>query len=202
VEQEFIESIIRLQVILDQTVEAIGIIAELRDPYTAGHQCRVTKLACALAEEMGLDSQRLEGLKVAGSLHDLGKITIPAEILSRPGRLSDNEMMMIRTHAEASYEILKKISFPWPVAEICRQHHERADGSGYPRGLAGEEILLEARILAVADVVEAMASHRPYRPAVGIEAALEEITRQRAILYDPAVVDACVRLFAEKEFAF
>ncbi|MFZ5449790.1 MAG: PAS domain S-box protein [Thermodesulfobacteriota bacterium] len=199
-EQELVASFIQLQLVLSQTVEAIATIAELRDPYTAGHQRRVTKLACALAEEMGLESNRIEGLRFAGFLHDLGKITIPAEILSRPGKLSPYEMSIIRSHAEAGYEILKKISFPWPVAEIVRQHHERLDGSGYPRGLAGEDILMESRILAVADVVEAMASHRPYRASLGIEKALEEITRNKGILYDPQVSEACVRLFTEKGF--
>jgi PAS domain S-box-containing protein/putative nucleotidyltransferase with HDIG domain len=201
-EQELIASLIQLQIILQQTVEAIGTIAELRDPYTAGHQRRVTRLACALAEEMGLDSNRIEGLKIAGLLHDLGKITIAAEILSRPGKLSPSELSLIRTHAEASYEILKNISFPWPVAEICRQHHERLDGSGYPQGLKENDILLEAKIMAVADVVEAMASHRPYRPSLGIEKALEEITKNKGVLYDARIVEACVKLFSEKDFKF
>lgn len=201
-EQELIASMLELQVVLRQTVQAIGTIAELRDPYTAGHQQRVTKLACALATEMGLDANRIEGLTFAGLLHDLGKITIPAEILSRPGKLNPHEITIIRTHAEASYEILRKISFPWPVAEIARQHHERMDGSGYPQGLKGDDILLEARILAVADVVEATSSHRPYRPGLGLDKALDEITRNSGKLYDPEVVDACVRLFTEKEFSF
>jgi PAS domain S-box-containing protein/putative nucleotidyltransferase with HDIG domain len=201
-EQEFIASLIQLQVVLQQAVEAIGSIAELRDPYTAGHQRRVTKLACALAEEMGLETNRIEGLKVAGFLHDLGKITVPVEILNRPGKLSQIEMEIIRAHAEAGYEILKKISFPWPVAEIVRQHHERLDGSGYPRGIQREDILLEARILAVADVVEAMGSHRPYRAGLGIDKALEEITKNKGMLYEPEVVDACINLCTKKNFRF
>jgi PAS domain S-box-containing protein/putative nucleotidyltransferase with HDIG domain len=202
VEQELHESLRRTQTVLTQTVEAISTIAELRDPYIAGHQRQVTRLACALAEAMGLDSDRIEGLKVAGFLHDLGKITIPGEILSRPGKLNPHELQIVRTHVEASYDILRKIAFPWPAAEIVRQHHERLDGSGYPRGLIGEETLLEARILAVADVVEAMASHRPYRPALGIQAALEEISRNRGILYDPEVADACRKVFLEDKFTF
>jgi PAS domain S-box-containing protein/putative nucleotidyltransferase with HDIG domain len=202
VEQEMIQALIQLRVVMHQTVKAIGTLAEYRDPYTAGHQRQVTKLACAIATEMGLESDCIEGLKVAGFLHDLGKITIPAEILSRPGKLNHHELTIMRTHAEASFDILKKINFPWPVAEIVRQHHERLDGSGYPQALAREDILLEARILAVADVVEAMGSHRPYRPALGIEAALEEITKNRDILYDPEVVDCCLRLFREKGFQF
>jgi len=201
-EQELIQSLIQLQVIMLQTVDAIGTIAELRDPYTAGHQRRVTKLALALAQKMGMDDNRITGLRVAGVLHDLGKITVPAEILSRPGKLTENEMMMIRYHAESSYDILKKIDFPWPVAEIARQHHERFDGSGYPKGLTGDDILLEARILAVADVVEAMASHRPYRPSLGINAALEEIARQKGVLFDPEVVDACIQICVKENFSF
>jgi putative nucleotidyltransferase with HDIG domain len=172
----------------------------MRDPYTAGHQARVTRLACAIAKETGLPDERIQGLNVAGTLHDLGKMYVPAEILSKPTRLTESEMMIIKAHPQAAYDILKGIEFPWPVAQIVLQHHERRDGSGYPQGLSGDDILLEARILAVADVVEAMASHRPYRPAHGIDKALEEISQNRDLLYDAGVVDACLKLFREKGF--
>ena len=175
---------------------------ESRDPYTAGHQERVAELAVAIAKEMGLPERRIMGLRMAGFLHDLGKIAIPVEILKKPIPLNKLEFDLIKTHPEVAYEVLKEIDFPWPIAEIVYQHHERIDGSGYPRGLKDDEILLEARILAVADVVEAMSSHRPYRPAYTIEEALEEIVRNKGKLYDPEVVDACVKLFKEKKFSF
>jgi putative nucleotidyltransferase with HDIG domain len=197
-EQELIASLIKSEVMLIQTIEAISAMAELRDPYTAGHQQRVTQLALALAKEIGLAPDHTEGLRVASLIHDIGKIAVPAEILNRPGKLNDYEMNIIRIHSEAGNDILKKIDFPWPVAQIVLQHHERLNGSGYPQGLQGSDILQEAKILAVADVVEAMASHRPYRPALGVEAALEEITKNKDNLYDPEVVDACVKLFNEK----
>lgn len=184
------------------TVSALASALEKRDPYTAGHQRRVTQLACAMAREMGLPKDQIAGLKVAATLHDIGKITTPTDILSKPVKLGKHEMALVRNHARASYDILKMVDFPWPVSPIILQHHERLDGSGYPAGLKGEEILLEAKILAVADVVEAMASHRPYRPALGIEKALEEIYRFKGILYDPEVVEACIRLFSEKNFKF
>jgi GAF domain-containing protein len=173
-------------------------LSELRDPYTAGHERRVGRIAKAIAVELGLDDKTAEGLEVAGYLHDLGKITIPAEILARPGRLSEAEFMLIKGHSEASHSVLKQVEFPWPIAEIVLQHHERLDGSGYPRGLKGAEILPEARILAVADVVEAMASHRPYRPGLGLDRALAEIEQGSGRIYDPDVVRACLRLFREK----
>jgi PAS domain S-box-containing protein/putative nucleotidyltransferase with HDIG domain len=195
-------SVKQLQVLMQQTVEAITSLAEMRDPYTAGHQQNVTRLALALAGELGLDEARYEGLRVAGLLHDIGKIVVPAEILSKPGKLSNMEFTIIKNHSQAGYDILKKIEFPWPVAQIVLQHHERLDGSGYPQGLAGQDILPEARILALADVVEAMSSHRPYRPALGIEKALEEISQNRGILYDPEVVDMCIKLIKEKGFHF
>jgi putative nucleotidyltransferase with HDIG domain len=201
-EQEGIQNLIKFQVIMMQTVEAIASMAEMRDPYTAGHQRNVTRLACALARKLGLADDRIEGLRVAGFLHDIGKIVIPAEILNRPGKLSDYEINYIRTHSQAGYDILQKIDFPWPVAQIVLQHHERLDGSGYPRGLTGSDILLKARILAVADVIEAMAAHRPYRPGLGVDKALEEITKNRGTLYDPQVVEACVQLFNQHEFHF
>jgi PAS domain S-box-containing protein/putative nucleotidyltransferase with HDIG domain len=201
-EEALKESLARVTEIQDGTIQALVTATETRDPYTAGHQRRVTQLACAVARELGLSAERVAGLRVTGLLHDIGKISVPAEILSRPGKISQTEMMIVRAHAESSYDILKKIAFPWPVAEICWQHHERLDGSGYPRGLAGEDILLEARILAVADVVEAMVSHRPYRPALGMDKALEEIERQKGTLYDPQVVEACTKLCTEARFSF
>lgn len=159
-------------------------------------------MACAIATEMGIDADRIAGLQVAGFLHDIGKIVVPAEILNRPGQLSQYEFNIIKTHSQAGYDILGKIDFPWPVATIVLQHHERLDGSGYPAGLTGSDICLEARILALADVVEAMASHRPYRPSLGIMEALAEITRNKDKLYDPEVVEVCIRLFKEKDFKF
>ena len=176
-------------------------IGEMRDPNTAGHEKRVAKIAMAIGGELGLDAQRIEGLGVAGHLHDVGKVTIPAEILSKPGKLSAAEYQLIKGHAQASYDILKEVEFPWPVAQVALQHHERIDGSGYPQGLKGEAILFEARILAVADTLEAMSSHRPYRPGLGQDKALAEIERGRGTSYDAAVVDACLKLFREKGYA-
>ena len=177
-------------------IAALARTVEVRDPYTAGHQRRVGELAAAMALQMGLGEQAAEGLRVGGMLHDAGKIKIPAEILAKPGLLSTTEFELIKVHAQAGFEILAPIHFPWPVAEMARQHHERQDGSGYPRGLAGEDILPEARILAVADVVEAMASHRPYRPALGLEAALAEVRSGAGVRFDAAAVAACERVFA------
>ncbi len=182
-------------------VEVATSLIEMRDPYTAGHERRAARIAVAIGTELGLDANRVEGLRVAGFLHDVGKITIPAEILSKPGKLSAIELQLIQAHAQAGYEVLKAVHFPWPVAEVALQHHERMDGSGYPRGLKGEAILLEARILAVADVVEAMASHRPYRSALGIDKALAEIERGCGTVYDRAVADACLKIFREDHFA-
>jgi len=184
------------------TVNTLASTIELRDPHTAGHQRRVTILACAIAEELGLTEDQFDGLRMAGLIHDLGKINVPAEILSKPGRINDIEFSLIRYHPQICHDILKTIDLPWPVAKIVLQHHERLNGSGYPQGLKGDEIMIEAKILAVADVVEAMASHRPYRPALGIELAFEEITKGKGTLYDSEVVDACVRLFSEKRFKF
>ena len=192
----------QLQKSLEDTVRAIAGIVELRDPYTAGHQVRVAELASAIARQMGLTEEQVQGIHLSSIVHDLGKIKIPAEILSKPGLLSDIEYQLIKTHAQAGYDILKDISFSWPIAQMALQHHERVDGSGYPQGLKGEAFMLEARILGVADVVEAMSSHRPYRPALGTEAALEEIAKYRGIHFDPQVVDACLILFQEKGFAF
>jgi len=191
-----------LQQALDGTIGAIGMTTETRDPYTAGHQRRVTELAVAIAKKLELDAATIEGTRVAGLMHDIGKLAIPAEILSKPSALSDMEMSLIKPHPQAAFDILQTVVFPWPIAKIVLQHHERMDGSGYPNGLSHEEILIEARILAVADTVEAMASHRPYRPALGIDRALEEIAGNRGIQFDPAVVDACLCLFLEEGFSF
>lgn len=192
----------RLQHSMESTITAVARMVEMRDPYTTGHQQRVAELAVAIGRAMGLSEQRVYGLHLAGIVHDLGKMRIPAEILSKPGELTRIEYEMIKTHPEAGYEILKNVDFLWPIAQTVLQHHERFDGSGYPAGLKGEQILLEARIIAVADAVEAIASHRPYRPARGIDAALKELTDHRGQLYDPAVVDVCVRLFEQKQFSF
>jgi PAS domain S-box-containing protein/putative nucleotidyltransferase with HDIG domain len=184
-----------------ETVNALASTVEMKDPYTAGHQRWATRLACAIAKEMDLSEGRIEGIRMAGLIHDIGKINIPAEILSKPGHLSEIQYNMVKIHPQVGCDILREIKFPWPVAQIVLQHHERMDGSGYPQGLSGQQILLEARILAVADAVEAMSSHRPYRPAHGVEKALEEISQYRGTLYDPQVVDACLRVF-EKGFRF
>ena len=201
-EEELKRSWNNLKEAMVETVQAISFTIETRDPYTAGHQKRVTKLACALAEEMGLTENIREGLSLAGIIHDIGKISVPAEILSKPGPISEVEYSIIQTHPQVGYDILKNIKFPWPIAEIVLQHHERLDGSGYPAGLKGKEILLEARILAVADVVEALSTHRPYRPAQPLKTALAEISSHKGKLYDSAVVDACLKLFKEKNFQF
>jgi putative nucleotidyltransferase with HDIG domain len=185
----------------DETVRAMASTVEKKDPYTAGHQRRVAQLAYAIARNLNLPEDKVTGLRVAATLHDIGKMYIPVEILNKPGRLSDLEMTMIKTHSQAGHELTERIPFPWDVALIILQHHERMDGSGYPHSLRGPKILMEARILAVADVVEAMASHRPYRPALGVGKALEEIRDNKGILYDPDVVDACLRAF-EQGFRF
>jgi HD-GYP domain-containing protein (c-di-GMP phosphodiesterase class II) len=192
----------QLQGNLEDTVRAIATIVEMRDPYTAGHQAKVADLAAAIAGQMGMPGEQAHGLHLAGVLHDLGKIQIPAEILSKPGRLNDIEYSLIKAHPQAGYDILKGIDFPWPIAQMVLQHHERLDGSGYPQELKGEAILLEARILCVADVVEAISAHRPYRAGLGVDAALEEISKNRGKLYDPQVVDACLALFREKGYKF
>jgi putative two-component system response regulator len=182
---------------LEQTIQAIALTIEKRDPYTAGHQVRVSQLATAIAQRMNLDGDRMDGLRLGGMIHDIGKIHLPAEILSRPGRLSDVEFALVKAHSKVGSEIVADVEFPWPVAQMILQHHERLDGSGYPNGERGDAILIESRILAVADVVEAMASHRPYRPALGIEKALDEIRQGRGRLYDADVVDVCLRLFSD-----
>lgn len=182
---------------LEKAVDAIAATLEMRDPYTAGHQRRVADLAAAIARDLGLPNEQVQAIHLAGTVHDLGKIHIPAEILTKPGKLTELEFKFIKTHPQAGYDILKGIEFPWPVAQMVLQHHERLDGSGYPNGLKGDDIILEARILAVSDVVEAMFTNRPYRPGLGLDAALDEITRNRGKLYDPAAVDSCVRLMRE-----
>lgn len=188
---------------LSQTIDAIAAMVEARDPYTAGHQRRVASLACAIAGEMGFSADKIHGLNLAATIHDLGKIHIPAEILSKPGHLSKIEFDLIKGHSQAGYDIIKDVQFHWwPVAQMVLQHHERLDGSGYPQGLSGDQILPEARVLAVADVVEAMVSHRPYRPGLGLDAALEEIIKHRGVLYDADVVDSCLVLFKENKFEF
>ncbi len=184
---------------LEETVKSLASAAEKRDPYTAGHQMRVDKLACAIAQELGLPEKQIEGLHFAALLHDIGKIALPSEYLAKPARLSAQERAIIKCHTEVGYEILKNIHFPWPVADIVYQHHEHLDGSGYPRGLTDKDILLEAKILTVADVVEAMSSHRPYRPSLGLETALEEIRSGRGTFYHPQSVDACLHLIAENK---
>jgi HD-GYP domain-containing protein (c-di-GMP phosphodiesterase class II) len=192
--------LLKLKESLDSAIQAMAATLEMRDPYTAGHQRRVANLAVAIARKTGLNEEQIYGLHLAGIVHDLGKICIPAEILSRPGDLSAVEFMLIKTHPQAGHDILKGIQFPWPIADAVLQHHERHDGSGYPHGLSGSRIIIEARILMVADVVEAMASHRPYRPGLGITDALAEIERNRGVLYDPNVVDACLSLFREESY--
>ncbi|MFC2024455.1 HD domain-containing phosphohydrolase [Chloroflexota bacterium] len=187
---------------MEDTIRAMAMIVEMRDPYTAGHQRRVTQLACAIAKEISISEDHITGLRLAGLIHDIGKVRVPAEILTNPDGLTEAEFTMIKMHPVIGYEILKTIDLPWPIAQIVYQHHERMDGTGYPLGISEEEIVFEARILAVADVVEAIASHRPYRPALGIDAALEEISKRRQKLYDPKVVDACIKLFRKKGFVF
>lgn len=192
----------RLNNALEGMIQVMTRTIETRDPYTAGHQQRVAGLAVAIAEKMSLGKDRIEGIHMAGRVHDLGKISVPAEILSKPGKLSDIEFALIKTHATTGYNIIADVDFPWPIARMVLEHHEKMNGTGYPRGLSGEEILLESRILCVADVVEAISSHRPYRPALSEEAALEEISRNRGLLYDADVVDVCLALFKKGTFRF
>lgn len=192
----------RLERSLEGTFQTLSLTLELRDPYMAGHQHRVASLAVAVAREMNLAWDKVEGLRFAAAIHDIGKIAAPLEIVGKPGRLSMTEFQLVKEHPRVGYEMIKAVPFPWPVAHIILQHHERLDGSGYPEGLAGDAILPEARILAVADVVEALCSLRPYRPALGIEKALEEIRKGRGVHYDARAVDACTRLFRDKRFAF
>ena len=199
-ERMIVERTSKLQKALDGIVRATALTVEMRDPYTAGHQKRVADLACVIAGECGLSEDQIEGIRMAGIIHDLGKISVPAEILSKPSKLTQNEFNLIKEHPEVGYDILKELDFPWPIAKMVLQHHEKFDGSGYPRGLSGEEILIEARIITVADVVEAMASHRPYRPGMGIKKALAEIEKNKGIHYDSKAVDACIKIFKQKKF--
>jgi len=201
-EEERIEGYNRIKKALHATVKSIAMLVETKDPYTAGHQERVSQLAKAIAKEMGLTEDRQDFVKTASIIHDLGKVSVPSELLSKPTKLSELEFNIIKVHSQAGYNILKDIDFPWPVADVVLQHHERMNGSGHPQGLKGESILLEARILSVADVVEAISSHRPYRPSLGIIFALDEISKNKGILYDANVVDACLKLFQKKNFIF
>jgi len=187
---------------MEGIIHTLSLIVETRDPYTAGHQRRVAELACAIAREMDLSEWQIEGVRITGLLHDVGKIAVPAEILSKPGPISENEFCIVKSHPEVGYEILIGIEFPSLVTKAILQHHERLDGSGYPLGLSRQEVILEARILGVADVIEATASHRPYRPAFGLESALQEISKESGILYDTDVVDVCLTLFHRRGFEF
>jgi HD-GYP domain-containing protein (c-di-GMP phosphodiesterase class II) len=190
----------RLRRTLDATVQAVTLIVEMRDPYTAGHQKRVAALARAIGEEMGLSADRLDGLQMAGYIHDIGKIGVPAEILSKPSKLTAIEFGMIKTHPQAGYDILKPIEFPWPIARMVLEHHERMDGTGYPNGLRAGDILVESRILALADVIEAISTHRPYRPALGVDAALAEVESGAGVLYDAEAAEASRRLFRDRGY--
>jgi PAS domain S-box-containing protein len=194
------ETLESLRKSIKTTIQVLGTASEARDPYTAGHQQRVADLARVIATEMGLPHDTIEGIRIAGSIHDVGKLSIPAEILSKPTKLTEIECSLIKEHSQSGFKMLKDVESPWPLAQIVYQHHERMNGSGYPRNLKGDDILMEARIIAVADVVEAMASHRPYRPTLGIEAAIEEIEKNKGILYDDVVANVCLRLFREKGY--
>jgi len=201
-QQELQQSFESLKKAMHSTIQAISMTVEMRDPYTSGHQQRVANLAKAIAEQLELPESQIESIYMAAAIHDIGKISLPAEILVKPIPLSAIEISLVQAHAQAGYDILKGIEFPWAIADIVLQHHERMDGSGYPQGLAGDKIVFEARIICVADVVETMASHRPYRPSIGIDKALEEIEDRRGVLYDPIVVDACLKIFKETNYSF
>jgi len=192
----------KLNKALEGSIQAMTRTVEARDPYTAGHQRRVADLAVAIAAEMNVTEERIEGIRMGGMIHDLGKISVPAEILSKPSRLTEIEFALMKTHPRSGFDIMAEIEFPWPIAQMVLQHHEKINGTGYPQGLAGESILLEARILCVADMVEAMASHRPYRPALGLDVALGEISMNRGVLYDPHAADACLSIFKTERFMF
>lgn len=190
----------RLRSSMGAIIRAMAVAVEQRDPYAAGHHKRVADLARSIATEMNLSKDQIEGIRMAGSIHDIGKLSIPSEILSKPTKLTSFDLAMLRSHAQAGYDIVKDIEFPWPIARTILEHHERMDGSGYPRGIGADDIMLEARIMAIADVVEAMLSHRPYRPAMEFDSVIDEITHNKGTLYDPEGVDACLRLFREKEY--
>ncbi|MEW6446499.1 MAG: HD-GYP domain-containing protein [Bacillota bacterium] len=201
-EEALKQTLNRLQRVVVQAVQGMARVVERRDAYTAGHQFRVADLACAIADELAFSEFEMRGIQMAALVHDIGKVGVPVEILNKPGRLTKTEFELIKTHPRVGYDILKEVEFPWPIARIVLQHHERLDGSGYPLGLKADEICWEAKVLAVADVVEAMASHRPYRPALGIEKALEEIADKKGLLYDSDIVEICLRLFAVEGFRF
>ena len=200
-DRQILDQIEQLKAAVMSTVEVATVLNEMRDPYTAGHERRVAAIAAAIGAHLGFDEDRQEGLRVAGHLHDVGKVIVPSEILSKPGKLGALEYQMIQGHAQAGFDVLKNVKFPWPVAEVALQHHERMDGGGYPQGLKGEAILLEARIMAVADVVEAMSSHRPYRSGLGIEEALAEVEGGGGTKYDRTVVEACLTLFRKEGYS-
>ncbi|PKN52745.1 MAG: hypothetical protein CVU55_05840 [Deltaproteobacteria bacterium HGW-Deltaproteobacteria-13] len=199
-EEQLQQTVESLKKAVGTTIQVLVSALESRDPYTTGHQSRSADLACAIAEEMGLDQDKIEGIRMAGIIHDIGKLSIPAEILTKPTKLTNIEFSLIKEHSRTGYEMLKNVESPWPLADIVYQHHERINGTGYPRNLKGNEILMESQILAVADVIEAMASHRPYRPSLGIEAALKEIEKNKGIIFDETIADACLRLFREKGY--
>jgi len=199
---ELQETLDKLRKVTLGMIHAMTLTVEAKDPYTAGHQRRAANLARYIGTDMGLFADQIDGIRLAGVLHDLGKISVPVEILSKPSGLQELEYKIIQTHPQVAFDILKEVEFPWPIAQIVHQHHERINGSGYPLKISGEDILIEARVIAVADTVEAMSSHRPYRPALGIDEALREIAQNRGILYDPDVADTCIRLFDNKEFRF
>jgi len=202
IEDELHRMVEKLRKAMGATLRAINLTVEMRDPYTAGHQRRVADLARAIADQLGIRKDQVDTIRMAASIHDIGKVSIPSDILSKPGRLNESEFSLVKTHPRIGFDILKQIDFPGPVALTVLEHHERLDGSGYPQGLRGDGIILEARILGVADVVETMVSHRPYRSALDIEQALGEIARNRGVLYDPEVVDACLSLFRGEMYAF
>jgi len=188
--------------IIEGTANIITKVVETRDPYSIGHQQRVSKLAMAIAQEMKLSQDKINGTRIASLVHDIGKVNLPTEIISKPSKLVEVEFNLIKNYPRVGYDILKKVDFPWPIAEIVLQHQEKIDGSGYPRGLKGDEICVEAKILGVANVVEAMSSYKSYRPALSIDEALAEIVENKNILFDPEVVDTCIKLFKEKGFKF
>ncbi len=202
VENELLTANVKLNKLLNDTVGGLVSAIELRDPYTAGHQRRVTQLAMAIAQKMNLSKDELDCIRIAAMIHDIGKINVPAEILSKPGTINQFEMELLHSHPQAGYDILKEIDFPWAIAETVLQHHERLDGSGYPNGLKDDKILIQAKVIQVADVVEAMSSDRPYRPALGTEKALNELNENRGTLYNDEIVDACLKLFIEDNFKF
>ena len=202
VDKELKQTYKKLQKIIEGTANIITKVVETRDPYSTGHQQRVSKLATAIAREMKLPQDKIEGAKIASLVHDIGKVNLPTEIISKPSKLVEVEFNLIKNYPNVGYDILRKVDFPWPIAEIILQHQEKIDGSGYPRGLKGDEICIEAKILGVANVVEAMSSYKSYRPALSIDEALAEISKNKNILFDPEVVDTCIKLFKEKDFKF